>query len=112
VDLSCTETCSYALELVAVADGTTAATATGSATSATTISLPIVTLAAGTYEYALRVSSADRPGTGVTRFSTPFELSPAAPDSAEPDPGASGQPLWPTLLPLDSSLPTLTPTTP
>jgi hypothetical protein len=112
VDLSCNETCSYALELVAVADGTTAATATGSATSATTISLPIVTLPAGTYEYALRVSSADRPGTGVTRFSTPFELSPAAPDSAEPDPGTSGQPLWPTLLPLDSSLPTLTPTTP
>jgi hypothetical protein len=88
VDVECDRPCTYTVDLVAVAPaptsaldrltGATSLRTTGIALAAwpTTAKLPSERLAAGIYQYVVRVFELGRPGTAVTRFSDVFAVEP------------------------------------
>jgi hypothetical protein len=102
VDFSCTLPCSYELRLIDEASSDVAAATEGNAVGEETATLPTADLAAGTYQYALRIFKCGKPGTAEMRFSRPFAF------STETDP----VPAPPDLVPPAPPLPTLQPTVP
>ncbi len=108
LEIACTLPCAYRAELLDAQTGASVGTASGDAVGAETVRLPVPPLPAGSYQYALRVFGAGRPGTAVTRYSRPF---PAGASQAPPPP-ATG-PAWVPATPLPAApgpLPTLLPT--
>jgi len=101
VDFSCTLPCSYQLRVLDAQTSEVVAATEGKAVGGQTSTLPAAGLAAGTYEYALRVFKCGKPGTATTRYSRPFTLpTTTTVDAVAPTgPVVAAAPVFPTLLP-------------
>jgi len=101
VDFSCTLPCSYQLRVLDAQTSEVVAATEGKAVGGQTSTLPAAGLAAGTYEYALRVFKCGKPGTATTRYSRPFTLpTTTTVDAVAPTgPVVAAPPVFPTLLP-------------
>ena len=114
VDLDCALPCAYRAQVLDAATGAVLAATEGDAVGAETIRIPPPAERAGSYQYALRIFTAGRPGTAVERYSRPFAAGSFGIATAEPKP-ALPQP-FPRWLPATSlpqptlPLPTLLPT--
>jgi hypothetical protein len=97
VDLTCALPCSYQLRVLDATSGAPVASSDGKAVNQQTITIPAEGLAAGSYQYALRVFKCGKPGTTETRYSSPFALQGGDPAAAPP--GLLGPPPLPTLQP-------------
>jgi hypothetical protein len=97
-DFSCTEPCTYALRVVDASTGAVAAETGGNAVGPQALTIPATDLAAGLYQYVLRVFKCGKPGTGQTSFSVPFSVVPPDPQSV-PEPPLLAP--FPTLVPVE-----------
>jgi hypothetical protein len=110
VDLTCASPCTYQLRVLDATTGAAVASAAGKAASEQTIAVPTEGLAAGSYQYALRVFKCGKPGTTETRYSRPFALQGGNPVTAPPE--LFGGLSLPTLLPTVPDAATTTITAP
>jgi hypothetical protein len=100
---SCELPCSYDVRVLHAATGDVAASATGKAVGAASVTIPATELQSGAYQYALRVFKCGKPGTSETRFSSTFTLGDVPnPPAATPQLSAPVRPL-PTLEAVESA---------
>jgi hypothetical protein len=112
VDFSCALPCSYQAQVVDAETGDAVAAATGKIVGDDSVTISAEGLAAGSYQYVLRVLKSGKPGTAEARTSRPFTLvaPPGAPSETAPDtPSDTGPPRLPQA---ERPLPTLLPTAP
>ena len=121
IDLSCTLPCTYRAEVLDAQTGAPVAVASGDAIGQETIEIGAPAASVSSYQYALRVFGAGRPGTAVTRYSRTFtaDAAPAGAAAVAPPALSAGVlapfPAWIPTTPLPPALaplPTLVPTAP